>query len=245
MVGEKINSPVIIANAWHHRSDAYSSILAVFSIMLARNAWVVCDAAAGLLVAAIIGVTGAEILGDSINQLTDRSPDDLVEDVKEIVHHHEDVKRIEKLRARHVGSTITTVDLTVRINGASQTAVEDDLRTSILELKDPDNDTTMDVEVRALPSKHLPPKANGQRQPIGSATSTMTDTHTIQRSIQNAIEGTDLEMDFVNFQSKSADVYLKLSGEALSKSDMKDIASRLGNQLKQYDMAPNIYLDMN
>ena len=244
-MGEKINSPVIIANAWHHRSDAYSSILAVFSIMLARNAWVVCDAAAGMLVSVIIGITGAEILGDSINQLTDRSPDDLVDDVKEIAHRHEDVKRIEKLRARHVGSTITTVDLTVRINGASQTAVEDDLRTSILELKDPDDDTTMDVEVRALPTKHSPSKANGRTRVNGSATTTALDNHTIQRSIQKAIEGTDLEVDFVNWQTSSADVYLKLSGETLSKSAMKDISSRLGNTLKQHDMASNVYLDMN
>ena len=35
-VGERLNSQVVIANAWHHRSDAYSSILALFSIAMAK-----------------------------------------------------------------------------------------------------------------------------------------------------------------------------------------------------------------
>jgi cation diffusion facilitator family transporter len=72
-VGERLQSTVVIANAWHHRSDAYTSVMAVASIALARYipGLVFCDAAAGLLVAATIGMTGAEILGQSINELTD------------------------------------------------------------------------------------------------------------------------------------------------------------------------------
>ena len=52
-VGEELNSQVVIANAWHHRSDAYSSILALGSIFLAMTVpgMAAADAAAGLLVA--------------------------------------------------------------------------------------------------------------------------------------------------------------------------------------------------
>jgi cation diffusion facilitator family transporter len=72
-VGERLQSTVVIANAWHHRSDAYTSVMAVMSIALARYipGLVFCDAATGLLVGATIGMTGFEILGQSINELTD------------------------------------------------------------------------------------------------------------------------------------------------------------------------------
>ena len=60
VVGERIRSPVVIANAWHHRSDAYSSVLALGSIGLARYVpgLLFADAAAGLFVAAMICATG-------------------------------------------------------------------------------------------------------------------------------------------------------------------------------------------
>jgi cation diffusion facilitator family transporter len=72
-VGERLQSTVVIANAWHHRSDAYTSVMAVASIAMARYipGLVFCDAATGLLVGATIGMTGFEILGQSINELTD------------------------------------------------------------------------------------------------------------------------------------------------------------------------------
>ena len=55
-VGEELNSQVVIANAWHHRSDAYSSVLALGSIFLAMTVpgMAAADAAAGLLVAYVI-----------------------------------------------------------------------------------------------------------------------------------------------------------------------------------------------
>ena len=53
-VGERLRSPVVIANAWHHRSDAYSSILALFSIAWAMIGFPAADAAAGMYVDIII-----------------------------------------------------------------------------------------------------------------------------------------------------------------------------------------------
>lgn len=72
-VGDRLGSSLVLANAWHHRSDAYSSVLALgaigLSMYLPSLVWL--DALAGLLVAGMIGVTGAEIFGTSIGQLTD------------------------------------------------------------------------------------------------------------------------------------------------------------------------------
>jgi hypothetical protein len=49
-VGDRLRSPVVIANAWHHRSDAYSSILALLSIAWAMTGFAAADAAAGMYV---------------------------------------------------------------------------------------------------------------------------------------------------------------------------------------------------
>ena len=72
-VGERLNSKVVIANAWHHRSDAYSSILALISIGIAMTfpSLIAVDCAAGLLVAGMICMTGFEILIDSIKNISD------------------------------------------------------------------------------------------------------------------------------------------------------------------------------
>jgi len=77
-VGERLNSQVVIANAWHHRSDAYSSILALISIGMAMTfpSLIAADSAAGLLVAGMICMTGFEILGDSIKRLTEESTEE-------------------------------------------------------------------------------------------------------------------------------------------------------------------------
>jgi cation diffusion facilitator family transporter len=103
-VGESLNSQVIIANAWHHRSDVYSSILATVCIGLAIcvPAFVAADAAAGLLVAGMICMTGANILGESVKQLTDTMDQKLVQKVTNIVTNSKDVASVNRVRARQV-----------------------------------------------------------------------------------------------------------------------------------------------
>lgn len=107
-VGEKIRSQVVIANAWHHRSDAYSSVLALASIAWARTGFVAADAAAGLLVAGMIGMTGGEILMESVQQLSDGASPGLQkeaeEHVQELLEKDFDVEKISFVKARQVGS---------------------------------------------------------------------------------------------------------------------------------------------
>ena len=109
-VGEKIRSQVVIANAWHHRSDAYSSVLALCSIAWARTGFPAADAAAGLFVAGMIGMTGGDILVESVQQLSDgANPRLQKEALKRIQILHEekdqdDVLSVESVKARQVGS---------------------------------------------------------------------------------------------------------------------------------------------
>ena len=138
-VGESLNSQVVIANAWHHRSDAYSSILALFSIGLAMTVpgLVAADAAAGLLVAGMICMTGADIMGESINQLSDTSTNqELVQRVRAIARDHDDVLQVNRIRTRQVGS-MAVVDVSVTtpeaLSSSAIRTVEQRIRQRILE----------------------------------------------------------------------------------------------------------------
>jgi cation diffusion facilitator family transporter len=148
-VGERINSQIVIANAWHHRSDAYSSVLALFSIGLAMAGLVAADAAAGLLVAGMICMTGAEILGESVKQLTDTTDEKLVKRITDIAANTKDIVSVQRVRARQVGSS-SVIDLTICIpktlsSVTEARAIEERLRNRILQ-----EDGVLDVDVKAI-----------------------------------------------------------------------------------------------
>ena len=161
VVGQRLQSQVVIANAWHHRSDAYSSILAFFSIGIAMSipGLVFVDAAAGLFVAAMIGMTGMEILGESVKQLTDTSNEELVQKVTQVANENVDVEEVVRVRARHVGSA-SSVDVSVTMpedrTASAARAVEERLKQQILQHV---GDGVVDVDVRATAPPRL--KLNG------------------------------------------------------------------------------------
>lgn len=150
-VGEKLNSQVVIANAWHHRSDAYSSVLALISIGLAMSVpgFLAADPAAGMLVAGMIAMTGAEIMGESVKQLTDAVTDeDLVNDVELIASADADIKNVTRVRARQVGSkALVDVEVTAPqdLSASAMRAIEERIRVRILA----EAPGVLDVEVRA------------------------------------------------------------------------------------------------
>ena len=75
--GRQIKSQLIVANAWHHRSDALSSVAVLFGVGCARikPEWHILDAFAALLVSFFIIKVGLEILGKSVHELSDAAPD--------------------------------------------------------------------------------------------------------------------------------------------------------------------------
>eukprot|EP01082_Thalassiosira_pseudonana_P001432 g454.t1 g454 contig10:70658-72573(+) len=150
-VGEKLNSQVVIANAWHHRSDAYSSVLALISIGLAMSVpgFLAADPAAGMLVAGMIAMTGAEIMGESMKQLTDAVTDEeMIKSVESVASEDADVKDVVRVRARQVGSK-ALVDVEVStpqdFSASAMKAIEERIRVRVLS----DVSGVLDVEVRA------------------------------------------------------------------------------------------------
>lgn len=75
-VGRRIKSRLIVANAWHHRSDSLSSVAVLLGVTgaLINPSWNMLDSFAALLVSFFIVKVGLEILGDSLREFTDTAP---------------------------------------------------------------------------------------------------------------------------------------------------------------------------
>lgn len=104
-VGVALNNQVVIANAWHHRSDAFSSVLSLASIALAIffPSLLIVDSAAGIFIAGMICMTGLEILGESMKQLTDTSDQTLNAKIVKLAEIVDGVQEVKSARARSIG----------------------------------------------------------------------------------------------------------------------------------------------
>ncbi len=119
-VAREVDSPAVEANAWHHRSDALSSVGTAIGIgcaVLLGSKWAVLDPIAALVVSVFIVVQAAKILSDAIGQLMEKSlPRDVEQRICEIVYEEEGTSDIHHLRTRKIGSQIS-IELHVRMNG--------------------------------------------------------------------------------------------------------------------------------
>ncbi len=114
-VGKRQNSRVLIANAWHHRSDALSSVAAFAGIGGAMLGYPFLDSVAGFLVASLIIMVAWEIGRDSVRELTDEAlEDEVTERIHELIKQVEGVCSFHQVRVRRMGSHLL-VDMHVEV----------------------------------------------------------------------------------------------------------------------------------
>lgn len=115
-IANRINSPSLKADAWHHRSDALSSIAAFIGIGGAMLGFKALDPIASIVVALFVAKVGFDILKDSTNELMDYSIDDEQEEqIRKIAEKTEGVINLGELRTRKHGA-MAYVDLTICVN---------------------------------------------------------------------------------------------------------------------------------
>ncbi len=118
--GHKLDSPVMIANAWHHRSDALSSVGAAAGIGLALwlgQHWAVFDPLASVVVGLMLMKVAYELLKTSINELTESSlPAETEQEIEQIILSFGDVRQPHNLRTRRIGNRIA-IEAHVRMDG--------------------------------------------------------------------------------------------------------------------------------
>lgn len=123
-VGKKINSEAIMANAWDHRSDAYSSIGTFVGISgsMIGNYYNIpfleyMDPIAGALVACLIFKVAIEIIKNAVKGLMDSSPEpEKIEEIKSLTKSVDGVHSISWLKARYVGQHFL-IDMAIDVDG--------------------------------------------------------------------------------------------------------------------------------
>ncbi|MBR4757125.1 MAG: cation diffusion facilitator family transporter, partial [Bacteroidales bacterium] len=107
-------------NAWHHRSDALSSIGAAIGIggaILLGGRWTVLDPLASVVVGAMLLKVAWEILRTSTGELTDESlPEKTEEEIIGIIRSFPEVSEPHNLRTRHIGNRIA-IEAHIRMDG--------------------------------------------------------------------------------------------------------------------------------
>ncbi len=119
--GKRLDSPALEANAWHHRSDALSSVGAVIGIggsILLGNRWTVLDPLASIVVGAMLIKVAWDLLGPSFGELTESSlPISTENEMLEIIRGIDGVEDPHNLRTRRVGNRIAA-EVHIRLDGS-------------------------------------------------------------------------------------------------------------------------------
>ena len=116
MVSKRTGSRILLANAWHHRSDAISSVAALIGIGGSQLGIPLMDPIAGVLVAGLIIKTGIDIGYESIKELTDENvEEEIISKLEKIMTNIEGVEHFHEMRARKMGPDLL-VDLHIQVN---------------------------------------------------------------------------------------------------------------------------------
>ncbi len=114
---KKIDSGALMADAWHHRSDALSSVGALIGITGARLGFPILDAVASLCICFFIEKAAYDIFKDSIDKMVDKACDEELEnEIKTCVLQQKGVLGVDLLRTRVFGNKIY-VDIEIKADG--------------------------------------------------------------------------------------------------------------------------------
>ncbi|KAJ2704536.1 mitochondrial metal transporter [Coemansia sp. IMI 203386] len=107
-VGRRTNSDVLVANAWHHRSDALTSLVSVGAIAGAIVGFPILDAIGGLVVSIMLAKSGLSMATDAVREITDTPPssqltDSVSDALAAVCDDIEEVKGVDCVRCRKSG----------------------------------------------------------------------------------------------------------------------------------------------
>ena len=119
--GKALESPSVVANAWHHRSDALSSIGALIGIGLAYflgEEWRIADPIAEIVVAALIVNVSIDLCRTALAELLEKSlPRAVEEEILQIISATPNVYNPHNLRTRRIGADIA-IEVHIRVEGS-------------------------------------------------------------------------------------------------------------------------------
>jgi cation diffusion facilitator family transporter len=143
----EVESSAVRADAWHHRSDAITSLAAAIGISIALiggKGYEAADDVAAVAAAAVIAFNGWHLLRPALNELMDRSPSrDMVERIQRIAEGVPGVEAVEKCMARKMGHQYyvdmhveVDPDMTVKQSHLIAHEVKDRVRSQVERVRD-------------------------------------------------------------------------------------------------------------
>jgi cation diffusion facilitator family transporter len=115
---KRIDSSALMADAWHHRSDAFSSVGALIGIVGARMGFPVMDSVASLVIFVFIAKAAYDIFMDAVDKMVDHSCDEETEQqIYDCIMKNEEVLGIDLLHTRIFGNKIY-VDIEIALDGS-------------------------------------------------------------------------------------------------------------------------------
>lgn len=142
---KRIDSGALMADAWHHRSDALSSVGAFVGIGGAMMGFPVMDAVASLVIFFFIAKAAYEIFKDAMDKMVDRSCDEETEmEIRNCVLCHQEVQGIDMLQTRIFGNKIY-VDVEILLDGSYTLQAAHDIAETVHD----------DIEQRFPKVKHI------------------------------------------------------------------------------------------
>ncbi|MDH5611354.1 MAG: cation diffusion facilitator family transporter [Gammaproteobacteria bacterium] len=149
-VAVRINSKMLIANAWHHRTDAISSIIVLIGIAGAQMGIPVLDPIAAIIVAMMIAKIGYDLSYHSARELVDTALDpEMVEKIKAKILENEEVLEMHMLRTRRMGHT-SLVDVHILVHPKLSVSeghhISEGVEKSLIESFDDINDVTVHID---------------------------------------------------------------------------------------------------
>lgn len=120
VVAKRVDSSALRANAWHHRTDALSSVATALGIggaLLFGGKWAILDPIAAVLVSLFIIVAAVKLLHEAVQELLEKSlPKEVEQEIRAIVDEDKELSRLHNLRTRRVGA-IYSIEMHVRMRG--------------------------------------------------------------------------------------------------------------------------------
>ena len=119
-VGKKVKSSLVTANAWHHRSDAFSSIgtlIGISGAILLGKQWAILDPLAAAFVSFFVLRVGLQLIAPSMNDLLEKSlPEEIKQEIITLIKGVDEVNDPHNLRTRRIGNDFA-IEVHIRVRG--------------------------------------------------------------------------------------------------------------------------------
>ncbi|WP_350342759.1 cation diffusion facilitator family transporter [Proteinivorax tanatarense] len=159
-VGKKIQSSAIMADAWHQRTDALSSVAALAGVLGATLGFPFFDPVAGIIVSGMIMYSGAKIFMDAVKELMDTAPEpEILEEIKQTALGVKGLKELNDVKARWHGAKIL-VDLKICVDPQATVEKGHSIAAQAKEMVIKTVDDVGDVLIHVNPCNHTGDEKN-------------------------------------------------------------------------------------